>query len=147
MNKKVVPRPRAGFTLLEVIVAMTILGIGFSALFAGMSQSARNVTKLANVQRREMFTRSLISELDLVQQLKPGDASSGIFDDRTRWRLEIQPYIQPTSTSLASVVRVELRLEWDTGAGIQRKTIETYRMVKQAPLPVPSLDEQLRVLQ
>jgi prepilin-type N-terminal cleavage/methylation domain-containing protein len=136
-----------GFTLLEVIVAMTILALGFSALFAGMSQSARNVTKLENVQRREMFTRNLLSELDLIQQLRPGDASSGVFDDGTRWRFEIQPFVESIAQNPATLVRVELRLEWDTGSGIQRKTIETYRLVKTLTTSAPSLDEQLRVLQ
>jgi prepilin-type N-terminal cleavage/methylation domain-containing protein len=140
-------RGSAGFTLIEVIVAMTILGIGFSAVFAGMSQSARNITKIEDVQRREMFTRNLLAELDLVQQLKPGDNASGIFKDGTRWRLEVQSYILPTDQLQAAVVRVELRLEWDAPAGLQRRTIETYRFVRPVNTPVPGLEEQLRALQ
>jgi prepilin-type N-terminal cleavage/methylation domain-containing protein len=111
-------RQSSGFTLLEVIVAMTIVGIGFSALFAGMSQSARNISKLEKVERREMFTRNLLAELDLVQALRPGDAASGIFEDGTRWRLEVQPYVQATPQFQTSLVRVELRLEWDATAGL-----------------------------
>jgi general secretion pathway protein I len=137
----------AGFTLLEVIIAMTILGIGFAALFAGMSQSARNITKLEKVGRREMFTRNLLAHLDLVQQLRAGDASSGTFDDGTRWRLEIQPYVQATSQMQVSLVRVELRLEWDAPAGIQSKTIETYRLVTPVATAPASLDEQFLALQ
>lgn len=139
--------PGSGFTLLEVIVAMTILGLGFSALFAGMSQSARNITKLESVERREMFIRNLLAELDLVQQLSPGDACSGIFEDGTRWRLELQPYIQATPQTQTGIVRIELRLDWDVPAGIQRKTIETYRQVKAINPNVPPLEAQLRALQ
>jgi prepilin-type N-terminal cleavage/methylation domain-containing protein len=142
-----VKRPAAGFTLLEVIVAMTILGLGFSALFAGMSQSARHITRLEKAERRETFTRNLLAELDLVQQLRPGDASSGIFSDGTRWRLEVQPYIQSTMQLQVIVVRVELRLEWDAAAGLQRRTIETYRLVRPVSTTAVSLDEQLRALQ
>jgi prepilin-type N-terminal cleavage/methylation domain-containing protein len=137
----------AGFTLLEVIVALTLLGLGFSVLFAGMSQSARNITKLQNVERREMFVRNLLAELDLVQQLRPGDSSSGVFPDRTRWRLEVQPYVTPTAQNSAGVVRVELRLDWDARGGIQRKSIETYRLVQPAGTPAPSLENQLSALQ
>ena len=136
-----------GFTLLEVIVAMTILGLGFSALFAGMWQSARNLSRLDKVQRREMFTRNLLAELDLVQQLTPGESSSGVFEDGTRWRLEIQPFVQPAPQSQASLIRVELRLNWEAATGIQRKTIETYRLVRMLDPTKPSLDQQLHALQ
>jgi prepilin-type N-terminal cleavage/methylation domain-containing protein len=138
---------QAGFTLLEVIVAMTILGLGFSALFAGMSQSARNITKLQKVEKREMFTRNLLAELDLVQQLTPGAAASGIFEDGTRWRLEVQPYIGSTPQIPASIVRIELRLEWDASAGLQSRTIETYRLVRPMTTLALSLEDQLHALQ
>jgi len=140
-------RVAAGVTLLEVIIAMTILGLGFAALFARMSQSARNITKLEKVERREMFTRNLLAQLDLVQQLRPGDASSGTFDDGTRWRLEIQPYVPVTPQRPAGLVRAELRLEWDAAAGIQRRTIETYRLIRPGLPVVAGLEEQLRALQ
>jgi prepilin-type N-terminal cleavage/methylation domain-containing protein len=135
-----------GFTLLEVIVAMTILGLGFSAMFAGMSQSAHNITKLEQVEKREMLARNLLAELDLVQ-LTSGATASGIFEDGTRWRLEVQPYIQPATQVSASVVRIELRLEWDARAGLQTRTIETYRLVRPTTTLPPSLEDQLRVLQ
>jgi prepilin-type N-terminal cleavage/methylation domain-containing protein len=138
---------KAGFTLLEVIVAMTILGLGFSALFAGMSQSAHNITKLEKVEKREMFTRNLLAELDLVQQLTPGATASGIFEDGTRWRVEVQPYVLSTAQNPASIVRIELRLEWDASAGLQSRTIETYRLVRPATPLALSLENQLRALQ
>ncbi len=137
----------AGFTLLEVMIAMTILGLGFAALFTGMSQSARNITKLEKVERREMFTRNLLAQLDLVQQLRAGDALSGTFDDGTRWRVEIQPYVPATSQMAPSLVRVELRLEWDAPAGIQRRTVETYRLVRPTGIVAPALEEQFRAVQ
>jgi general secretion pathway protein I len=137
----------AGFTLIEVIVAMTILAIGFSAVFAGMSQSAANIRKLEKVQRREMFTRNLLAQLDLVHALKLGDTATGSFDDGTRWRLEVQPFIPPSLQNANSVVRVELRMEWEGSAGPQNKTIETYRVVKPLPPDAPGLEGQLHVLQ
>ena len=137
----------AGFTLLEVVVAMTILGLGFSAIFAGMSQSARNITKLEKVERREMFTRNLLAKLDLLQQLRPGDTSNGIFQDGTRWRLEVQPYIQPTPEVLAGIVRIELRLEWDGTSSVLSRTIETYRLVRSMAPYAPGLEAQLHALE
>jgi hypothetical protein len=127
-------------------VALTILGLGFSALFAGMSQSSHNIRKLEDVQQREMLTRNLLAKLDLVQQLRPGDTARGTFDEGTRWRIEIQPFVIPTSQNPAGLVRVEFRLEWDGSGGLQTKTIETYRLVKTTASTAPGLEEQLRVL-
>src|SRR5437660_649183 len=100
-------RNSRGFTLLEVIVAMTILGMGFAAVFAGMSQSSRNIARLEKVQRRGMFIRNLLASLDLVQQLKPGDTATGAFDEGTRWRVDVQPFVIASSQNGNSVVRVE----------------------------------------
>jgi hypothetical protein len=134
----------AGLVLLEVIVALTILAIGFSVLFVGISQSARNIDKLQRVQQRENSVRNLLSALDLVQQLKVGDAASGSFEDGTRWRMEVQPYIPVTTQIRRGIFRIELRLEWDGQSGVQRKTIETFRRMDTNPFTVArSLEQQL----
>jgi len=139
MNK----RPE-GLVLLEVIVALTILAIGFSVLFVGISQSARNIDKLQRKQQREKSVRNLLSALDLVQQLKAGDAASGSFEDGTRWRMEVQPFIAVTTQIRRGVFRIELRLEWDGQSGVQRKTIETFRRMDTNPFTVArSLEQQL----
>ena len=61
-------QPR-GFVLLELIVALTILGIGFAVAFAGISQSTRNIDKLQRIQQRENEVRNLLAQLDLAHQL------------------------------------------------------------------------------
>jgi type II secretory pathway pseudopilin PulG len=137
-----------GLILLELIVALTILGIGFAAAFAGISQSTRNIEKLQRVQQREAAVRNLFSELDLVRQLRAGDSTSGRFEDGTRWRIEILSFIPPTPQYTRSMVRITLRLEWDAKSGLQTKTIETYRLVETNLAPAPrSLEQQLAELQ
>jgi hypothetical protein len=136
----------AGFVLLELIVAFTIMALGFSVLFAGMSQSARNIEKLERVQDRIMSARSLLTELDLVRQLKAGDVAQGNFPDGTRWRIEIHPYIAAAGGSLG-LLRVELRLEWDGVSGIRSRTIETYRLIRSSIPVVVSLQDQFREIQ
>ena len=141
-------RQQGGFVLLELIVALTILGIGFAAAFAGISQSTRNIDKLQRVQQRENEVRNLLAELDLVRQLRPDDSTSGRFEDGTRWRIEIQSFIPPTPAYSRGIVRITLRLEWDAKAGIQTKTIETYRIMEANLGVAPrTLEQQLAGLQ
>lgn len=137
---------RAGFTLLEVMIALTIMALGFAAIFAGISQSAKNIDKLRRFQQREMLTRDLLDSLDLVE-LHATDVASGTFPDGTRWRMETKPFILPSSRDAGGLLRVELRLEWDAVSGVQKRTIETFRRYLPPRLTlVHTLQDQLDAL-
>ena len=43
--------PDGGFTLMEVLVAVTILGVGFVALFGVLSGSLRTVSRIGDRKR------------------------------------------------------------------------------------------------
>jgi prepilin-type N-terminal cleavage/methylation domain-containing protein len=138
-------KPTFGFVLLELIVALTILGIGFSIFFGSMSASARNISRLERFQNREQSTKNLLAELDLVESLRAGDSASGSFKDGTRWHLDVESFVQSLQNPI-SVVRVVLRLEWDGNSGAQTRTIETYRLAR-TPTNPRSLRDELRELQ
>src|SRR5262245_18722070 len=107
-----------GFILLELIVALTILGIGFSVLFASMSGSARNIERVQKFQSREQSAENLLAELDLVRSIRFSDSAHGAFPDGTRWRIDIQPFVRRVEDT-DGLVRIVLRLEWDGRDGIQ----------------------------
>jgi prepilin-type N-terminal cleavage/methylation domain-containing protein len=136
-----------GFVLLELIVAMTILGVGFSLVFAGMSESTRNIGRLEGLQNRQFLTRNLLGKLALIREFRPGDTARGAFEDGTRWRLEVVPFAPPATDDRdpSGIVRINLRLEWDGRSGVQTRTIETYRLVRNAAA-FPGLEDQLRAL-
>ncbi|MBU0485217.1 MAG: type II secretion system GspH family protein [Proteobacteria bacterium] len=50
-----------GFTLLEVLVAVTILGIAYLAVLQSFSVSMRNISKV-DTKRQQMFSSMLIME-------------------------------------------------------------------------------------
>ena len=136
-----------GFVLLELIVALTILGMGFSILFAGMSNSERNIEKLDKAQNRQAHVRNLFAKLDLIQQFSPGESAQGTFEDGTRWRIDVSPFASAPNATQSSVVRIELRLEWEGRSSIQRKAIETYRVVRNPSLAAPGLGDQLLAIE
>jgi len=53
---------RAGFTLLEVLVATVIMGIAVAGLIAGLSQSVRNAARLSDYDRAAMLARTKMNE-------------------------------------------------------------------------------------
>jgi len=140
-----------GFSLLEVLVAVTIIGIGFSVVFAGMSGALRGLERVETNNRRIELARYKLAELDLVKRIRPNDSATGVFEDSTRWTLQTSPFIAPLDDGLrrnpASVVRVDLTLEWMGRNGAQRRVIQSYRYQPADPRPIPSLEEQLHELQ
>jgi prepilin-type N-terminal cleavage/methylation domain-containing protein len=140
-----------GFSLLEVLVAVTIIGIGFSLVFAGMSGSLRGLERAETNDRRVELARYKLAELDLIKRIAPNDSANGVFDDGTRWTLKTSPFIAPVEVgpqpNSASVVRIDLTLEWMGRNGMQKRVIQTYRYQPGSATVIPTLKEQLRDLQ
>jgi prepilin-type N-terminal cleavage/methylation domain-containing protein len=140
-----------GFSLLEVLVAVTIIGIGFSVVFTGMSGSVRGLERIDSNDRRVELARMKLAELDLVQRIRPGDSASGVFADGTRWSLQVFPFIAPVQVgprrNPSSVVRIVLTLEWMGRNKVQTRELETYRYLVDDNRIVPSLQEQLHALE
>ena len=142
---------RRGFSLLEVLVAVTVIGIGFSLIFAGMSGSVRGLERAETNDRRVELARYKLAELDLIKKIALNDSASGVFDDGTRWILQTSPFISPVEVgpqrNPASVIRIDLTLEWMGRNGMQKRVIQTYRYQPGVTTVIPSLKEQLRDLQ
>ena len=140
-----------GFSLLEVIVAVTLIGIGFSIVFAGMSGSLKSLAGVEANDHRVELARNKLAELDLIKRVRLNDSATGVFPDGTRWTLRTLPFIEPIEDgprrNAASVIRVELTLEWMGRHAVQTQTIETYRYQVIDQSPIPSLEEQLRELE
>jgi prepilin-type N-terminal cleavage/methylation domain-containing protein len=140
-----------GFSLLEVVVAVTLIGIGFSAIFAAMSGSVRGLQRVESNDHRVELARQKLAELDLIKRIRVEDSARGTFDDGTRWTLDVAPFIAPVEEAerrnANSVVRISLTLEWPGRNGMQRQVIQSYRYQTGDTASIPSLEDQLRDLQ
>ncbi len=81
-----VRRPAAGFTLLEVLVALAILGIGLGVVFQGISQGLRLRGESADNVRLSLVAERLLGEL-IVREYAPAAPEEGE-ESGCRWRLE-----------------------------------------------------------
>jgi type II secretion system protein I len=135
---------RAGFTLLEVLVATVIMGIAVAGLIAGLSQSVHNVSRLNDYDRAAMLARTRMNDLLLDNQLPftgtvegtfPEDQSGGV---KSGWKAALRQAEASQFAGPGSVVLQEIALEvwWQPSTGT-RRTIQlaTYRPTT-IPIPV-----------
>jgi general secretion pathway protein I len=137
-------RARAGFTLLEVLVATVIMGIAVTGLIVGLSQSVKNASRLSEYDRAVMLAKTKMNDLLLDVDLPFDGAVQGAFAPdqsggvRSGWRAVAKPFEVPPAAGPGTVILEQISLEiwWQPASG-NRRTIrlESYRQVR---IPVPA---------
>jgi len=130
---------KAGFTLLEVMVATLIMGIAVTGLIVGLSQSVRNASRLASYDRAAALARSQMNELLLSDQLPFDGEIEGRFEGapNSGWRAVTKPFETQANPGPGSEVleRIALQVWWEPDGGTRRTLdIAGYR---SARIPVP----------
>ena len=92
--RKVYPQAR-GFSLLEILVAFTLMALAMGILMQIFSRGVNGATIADQYSRAAMLAESKLATLGLDSALQEGE-SSGKFDDTFAWRLTVAPYVDPT---------------------------------------------------
>ncbi len=80
-----------GFTLLEILVAFTLLAMTFATIMEIIAGSAKNTVKASQYTKIALLAQSKMDELGVFEVLEEG-SSNGDFDNNTSWSLEITPF-------------------------------------------------------
>ena len=124
----------AGFTLLEVVVAMTIVGIGVVTLLEIFSSGLRLGSRSSAATEAMTYGRQAMDEILLRQKIEEG-AQQGSLNERTRWKLGIEPVREASDTlSLSSAWELkEITLDMRVADAGRDRTVElrTYRLVRR----------------
>ena len=120
-----------GMTLLEVLVAASLLGVAFAALFGAISVSLRSVERIEVHSRVLAFAETQMNEL-LLANLQPGQHLSGEGQNGMRWEAttELFDRIRPSeqAASAPAVVRVQLTVFWQGRRGEQQFRLESLKI-------------------
>lgn len=84
-------RRTAGFTLVEVLVAIVILGIGLAGFYQLLGDGLLATGTAARQRDAARFVDNLVAELGRSRPLRDGD-STGVLPDGQIWRLYVTPY-------------------------------------------------------
>jgi len=79
-----------GFSLLEILVAFSIMALSLGVLMEIFAEAARNADLARNQLHATALARSLLARTALEATLSPGEREGT--DDQLRWRLRVAPY-------------------------------------------------------
>lgn len=127
-----------GFTLLEVLVAMTIVGLGVVTLLQIFSLGLRLGTRSSARTEAVTYGARVMDEL-LARKKLPEGSESGRLGTEGRWQAQTQAVRESTSTlSLSSQWELkEVTLEMIMGDGGRERSVEfkTLRLARKSNQP------------
>jgi general secretion pathway protein I len=86
-------RRQRGFSLLEVIAAIMLLAVAFTALMKVAGSAISLTQNAAEHSEAAMWARGKLDSAFVGESLKPG-SSSGQFNAKFRWQLDVTPWNQ-----------------------------------------------------
>lgn len=125
-----------GFTLLEVVVALAIVGLGVVTLLEIFSLGLRLGVRSFERTQAYIHTQRVFDEI-LVRRSLPEGREEGSVGERLRWRLHVDPVREETALALSKgweLKEMTLVLSYRDGEREKQTEVRTRRLVrKKAP--------------
>lgn len=123
-------RGSEGFTLLEVLVALTILGMSFATLLAIFSQALASERNRDRAFAARTLAQSLMAQTLAAQSVDEGTLA-GHTDDGLSWQVRIEPYGSRSGEPAEGLeaARVSTTVRWSGAINAQSLTLATLRVI------------------
>ena len=130
------PRPtggEAGFTLVEVIVALAMLSAGLSLVLGLISNGLQRTAAAERMTEAGSLAQSLMSEVGTELPIRP-DERGGEYPDGYHWHLTMRPYaeMEERTEGLVGLYAVSAEVEWGEGAEKRSFALTTLRVGPKA---------------
>ncbi|MBI4446504.1 MAG: type II secretion system protein [Acidobacteria bacterium] len=89
---KTQPSAHSGFTLLEIVVAMAILGIAVGAILQIFSGGMKNIYKIDLAHRAMNHAENVMNEILTDETVRQSTARSGDLDDEFRYEAVVEEW-------------------------------------------------------
>jgi general secretion pathway protein I len=123
-----------GFSLLEVIVAVALLGIGFMTIVQLFSESIRSVSLSDQYLKGTALANLQLSKLEITDFMVDPPAGTFENDENYRWELFWEPYESPLNRVLEDirVYKTTLRVSWQDAGKERDLQIVTLRTLARS---------------
>ena len=124
-----------GFTLIEVVVALAILGVGLIVIIELFSGGLRLGRTSGEYTQAIGYARLKMEDITLARQLTEG-TEEGEFDKNFRWQLEIKkvevlPLEEAADIGLPiELYRIKMNVLWKSGSQERSAVIESLKVIK-----------------
>ena len=124
-----------GFSLLEMIVATTVLSLAIVGLLGVVRTSLANASRVKEYDRAAMLARSTMSEIQVRDPIQIPGRLAGRYDDKAGWEAVIKPFelpIRPRSGGVV-VVHIHLTVWWRSEGRRKTQVFDGFRRVRITP--------------
>ncbi len=116
-----------GFTLIEALVAITILAVAMVALLQSFTTGLRSLNAAENYTLAAMKARSKLAELGTLVPFEEA-GGEGEFEDGSTWRVEIESYEPEGAVGVRldqklTAYRIEVSVSWQGERSVTLKTL------------------------
>lgn len=119
----------AGFTLIEVLIAIAVVVISLTAIGTLTGTTTRGVRSLEQHVALVETARTVVASLASRTQLEPGKLAGELYGNR--WRIGVSPFfgddIAPVPDSLWIPETITIRIQSPSGAVLGLKTVRLQR--------------------
>lgn len=121
-----------GFSLLEVLVAFSILAVALGVLLNIFGGGLRLAGVSDDTARAASFAQSLLAQAGVAEEWTEGE-TRGDFDERFRWIVRVQPYeVMDEEIDIEDLpiqlYLVSVRVEWNDGGRPRSLALTTLRL-------------------
>jgi general secretion pathway protein I len=124
-----------GFTLMEVLVALAIMGIGLTVILELFSGGLRLGRISEEYSKAMNYARIKMEEVTLQDHIEEG-TEEGEFDGTFRWQVEIEKVEMlpiektPDFKPPAELFKVKIDVLWKSGTKERSARIESFKTIK-----------------
>jgi prepilin-type N-terminal cleavage/methylation domain-containing protein len=128
-------RPNRGFTLIEVLVAASVIAIVATALFGLLSTSLSNLRKVEDLHRYELAAQDVMNRvLSLPDVPVPAMAKGTVENSNAQWTVSIDPWAPPKvdADTQQAIVKVHVVVTWpgrSNDRNIELESLKTTKLV------------------
>jgi general secretion pathway protein I len=121
---------RAGFTLLEVMIAVAVIAIALMAVFGSQSQSLMLASEAKFNTTAALLAQKKMAEIEVKRPLEPGSASGDFGEDFPgyEWDLRVDDVSFTGASTVEYLKQVDLTVLWGDREQYQYR-LRLYRFV------------------